>query len=206
MAITQERENKMKFNELYENIISEKNTLSEAKDFEKIYKVPLTVYNNGEKTDSIYYAAVAIGSDRFSKGKNLFVLVDSKDKKQVHGGWSLQSILYGSEFRKGPIGDKLAIDFGQDWYVSGLDKVTDKIRKDYPSEESVNEKVTSDDIEEFIAWVGGAEANMSKRDFGAVEDVFDEYGIDINDDDDINDTLSKMSEKEFTKFLSGLDY
>jgi hypothetical protein len=114
-----------KFDTLYEALLQEK-----AK-YLKTYKIPLDVYNGGEKTDSKYYVAIKVGDSRFDKGEDVFVLVkDPKkpEKTAVSGGWLLKSLLYS----KRPIKDSLYIDAGQEWYVSGLDKVRAQLEKDFP--------------------------------------------------------------------------
>lgn len=103
----------------------------------KVYKTPLPVFNGGKKNGNVYYAAVKLGDTRFDKGEPSFILV--KDYKKpadtiVAGGWGVKSLLYSDR----PIGDSLYIDAGQEWGVTGLNKIKKNLEKDFPKGDYVD--------------------------------------------------------------------
>lgn len=117
-----------KFNELYESLTSQ---LTEAtKKVVKVYdKVALDSESRTGKSDTKYYAYIA---DDPKYGLTIAFTPNPKDPlKGSTGGWGLQGFLYGDEHAKA-VEDKVYVDFGQRWIISGFDKILPQIKKDYP--------------------------------------------------------------------------
>jgi hypothetical protein len=123
------------FDTLYESKVGEFISLSETKEIlneakEDKYKKLIVQDNHGYE----YYPVVTHGAKAYSKAKGTYTAIhfNSADGKNANiPKWALKGILYGDKWGAAK-GNELYIDMGQNWYLTGLNKVWDFLRKKYP--------------------------------------------------------------------------
>lgn len=94
----------------------------------KILEAPIVGWHNGERLDT-RYRAILFTEDRADAFKDEPILAIEAESKsnpgawgRTPGSWYLSSLLGldGFASSRGPIGDRIAIDYGQGWFVTGM--------------------------------------------------------------------------------------
>ena len=91
----------------------------------QVLATPLYGYSHGVALKTAYRAVLV----NYADGRECIAVEQyfaTSDRWGAAIGWCLDSLLGRDGYSRGPIGDEIAIDYGQDWTVRGMLAVLDE--------------------------------------------------------------------------------